>query len=296
VAPCRQAGAATRADDPGRAWDIKRTCMSTILGEWGIYDFLLVAVVSLMAGGIAYVKSPCWKAFLSLLPLPSTLAILALNQPVDASFLLGLLLTALFYYLAFALHHKCNLPIVPAIAVAAVAYGLTGMAALPILPNSPKIFFVVLGFLVFLGVILGHALQNVKEEGYRTSLPPYVKLPLVMAIVFLLVNMKHLLLGFMVTFPMVGIAGAYEMRRCPRTLFAQLPQMFFTVGALMTVCFLTQHVIGLAGGLALGWIAYLAVLLCLRKDAVLRHATQLWQERHWKWGWAKSAAGRQPGR
>lgn len=270
--------------------------MSTIFGELGVYDFLLIAVVSLMAGGVAYVKSPQWKAFLSLLPLPSTLAILAVNQPVDASFLLGLLLTALFYYLAFALHHTCGQPIVPAIAVAAVAYGVAGMAVLPVLPNSPKMFWVAFGFLIFLGVILSHSLQNVREEGYRTSLPPYVKLPLVMAIVFLLVNMKHLLLGFMVTFPMVGIAGAYEMRRCPRTLFAQLPQMFFTVGSLMTVCFLTQHVIGLAGGLALGWIAYLAVLLCLRKAAVLRHATQLWQELHWKWGWAKSVVGRRPGR
>ncbi|MFA5204160.1 MAG: hypothetical protein WC708_07120 [Lentisphaeria bacterium] len=270
--------------------------MSTIFGAWGVYDFLLIAVVSLMAGGVAYVTSPRWKAFLSLLPLPSTLAVLALGQPVDVSFLLGLLLTALFYYLAFALHHKGGLPIVPAIAVAAVAYGLAGMAVLPVLPNSPKMFLVVFGFLIFLGVILGRSLQHVKEEGYRTSLPPYVKLPLVMAIVFLLVNMKHLLLGFMVTFPMVGVAGAYEMRRCPRTLFAQLPQMFFAVGSLMTVCFLAQPVIGLEGGLVLGWGAYLAVLLCLRKDAVLRHATQLWRELPLKWGWAKSVVVRRPGR
>ncbi|MFA5205275.1 MAG: hypothetical protein WC708_12830 [Lentisphaeria bacterium] len=36
----------------------------------------------------------------------------------------------------------------------------------------------------------------------------------------------------------------------------------------------------------------LAVLLCLRKDAVLQHATRLWRELHWKWGWAKLGAAR----
>ena len=86
-----------------------------------------------------------------------------------------------------------------------------------------------------------------------------------MGVVFLLVNLKHVLSGFMAGFPMVGVVGAYEMRRCPMALFFPGAADLFATGSLMVVCFLTQSRIGLHGGLLLGWAVYLLVLLCLWK-------------------------------
>ena len=231
-------------------------------------------VVSGMAVGVAYLKSPRWKAFLSLLPLPSTLAALSLDKPVDVSFLLGLLMTLFFYYLVYVLYHRLGTNVVLAIAISAVGYCLFGMLVLPFLPASRSVFLLVFAGLIGIGAILNHVLVKSEEKECRTLLPAYIKAPIVMAVVFLLVNLKHVMLGFMAGFPMVGVVGAYEMRRCPMALFSQVPLTFFATGSLLTMCFLTQNRIGLHGGLLLGWAVYLLVLLCLRGNLAFGSAVK----------------------
>ena len=248
--------------------------MSTLFNNFGWYDLLLMTVVSGMAVGVAYLKSPRWKAFLSLLPLPSTLAALSLDQPIDVSFLLGLLMTLFFYGLVYLLHHRIGANIVLAIAISAVGYCLLGMLVLPFLPASRSVFLLVFAGLMVIGAIVNHGLAKSEENECRTRLPAYIKAPIVMGVVFLLVNLKHVLSGFMAGFPMVGVVGAYEMRRCPMALFSQVPLTFFATGSLMAVCFLTQSRIGLHGGLLLGWAVYLLVLLCLWKKLAFAPATK----------------------
>jgi len=49
--------------------------------SFGVWDALLIAVVSIMGTAIAYLRHPKHKAFVLMLPVPFTLAMLALAPP-----------------------------------------------------------------------------------------------------------------------------------------------------------------------------------------------------------------------
>ena len=53
--------------------------------EFGPWDVVLIAAVTLLAGVIAYVYQPRWKALILSLPVPFTLASLSVARPIDSS-------------------------------------------------------------------------------------------------------------------------------------------------------------------------------------------------------------------
>jgi hypothetical protein len=106
--------------------------------------------------------------------------------------------------------------------------------------------------------------SNSSEKEYQTPLPLYIKASIVILVIFTLVKMKHFLSGFMATFPMVGVVGAYETRFCFKTVLRQLPFVIFTLSSMITVCYAMQKPLGLYGGLAAGWVVYLAILFIWR--------------------------------
>jgi len=240
--------------------------MSFLFGNLGLYDVLLMTVIVLMILGVAYLKHPRWKAFIMLLPFPSTLATLSIGKPVDVSFLLGLPLLMFFFWFIHFLYDKMHINIIVAITISATVYVITGIIVLPFLPASQLIFPITFSLIVSAGVVLCKFLPPSKEPGYKTTLPMYIKIPIIIIVVFLLVKGKHMLGGFMPMFPMVGVVAAYEAKNCLKTVFSQMPLAFITVGSMFGMCYLTQNIVGLCGGLGLGWLIYLTLLFFTRKS------------------------------
>jgi hypothetical protein len=229
----------------------------------GPWDLLLIAAVSLQVTAVAYLRAPRWKALILCLPFPFTIVALSLGRPIDVTNLLGLIAIFLYIHAIRLLYQHLDLPIVPAISLALIGYCLLGWAAVGLLPVTPMSFWTTAVAVCLLALFLHRRLPARSEPGHRTPLPIWLKLPVVVAVVCLLLLVKESLQGFATLFPMVSVVGAYEARHSLWTLGRQMPVLMLTLTPMMAVARLTQEQIGLGPSLLLGWTAFLLILLPL---------------------------------
>lgn len=239
-------------------------------GPLNPWELALLVVVSLQVTVIAYLHAPRLKALVLALPLPFTLISLAMDHAVDATNLLGVVAIFVYVHLVRLLHQRAGLHIVPSIGLSVGAYCGLGWTLLHVVPATPATFWVLAGGLLVAGACLNWRLGSRAEPGHRTPLPIWLKLPVVLAVVCLLLAVKESLQGVATLFPMVSVPGAYEARHSLWTLGRQMPILVLTLVSLMIVTRLAQPHVGLLGALGLGWIAYLLLL-----GPLLRH---LWRE------------------
>ena len=233
------------------------------LARFGLWDAVLVVAVSLQATAIAYLRQPRLKAFAYYLPIPFSLALLALGRPVDTTNALGLLLLNVYIHGVRLLHYRLRLPVVPAIALAAIAYTLIAWELAPIVPRTEAAFWLALAAGALLALALYRLLPPKDEPAHRTALPVYVKLPVVALVVSFVVAVKNQLGGFMTLFPMVGVVGAYEARRSLWALARGLPTWMLAMVPMLSALRLAQRHVALPAALALAWCAFLICLLPL---------------------------------
>jgi len=226
----------------------------------GLWDVALILAVSVHATVLAYVPHPRAKAVLYAVPIPFTLATLALGQPIGTTHALGLLLLPLHPNGVRWLHIHGRLPVLAAIAVTAAAYCLVGAGLARSVPVNDATFWPALAAAFLAGLFLNWRLPHREERGHRSPLPIPLKFLLVTCIVTGLVMSKRWLQGFMAFFPMVGVVAAYEARYSLWTLGRQLPVFMLAMAPLLAVCRLTQDSLGLGSALAAGWTAFLIVL------------------------------------
>ncbi|MCK4400720.1 hypothetical protein KAW08_00270 [bacterium] len=236
--------------------------MSITIGFW---DLVLVVVVSLQATILAYFYQPKWKAFMLTLPIPFTVACMAVGRPIDATNVLGLILLLGFTHGVRLLHYKFHLQIIPAIALAVLSYCLLGWIIVGILPEDKIIFWVSSICALIIAVVLLKMLPHRAEQGHRSSLPVWIKLPIIVGVVLFLVAIKKNLHGFMTVFPMVGVIAAYEARNSLWTISRQIPVVMLTMIPMMMVCQLTQNSVGLGFSLVLGWVVFILMLIPITK-------------------------------
>jgi len=225
--------------------------------HFGWYDGLLTVLVTTMGAATAYVRNPFWKAFILLLPIPSTLALLAVGAPLDASCPAGIVLLLLYFSSVDQCYRRLRLPIMAAIAAGVVLYCGPAWLLKPWLTADSGRFWPVWGTVLALAAVLYHFTPELRETGQRTTLPGYWKIPLLLAVCVTVVVMKHWLAGLIVMFPMVGVVGAYEARSCLRTVYRQTLLYALIFLPLAAAVFLTQARLGLPGALAVGWGVYL---------------------------------------
>lgn len=236
------------------------------MSSLGIYDYLLVAIVSAQSLALAYMYQPRWKALMIAVPIPFTCATLALGHRIDATNVLGMLVLLIFVHGVRILHYNLRLPIVLSIAISAAGYCVIGTTIARVIPTDDLSFCLsCAGMLILAGLVL---LQHPhrEEPGHRTSLPIWIKLPIIVCVVLFLIVIKNQLRGFMTMFPMVGVIAAYEARHSLWTLSRQVPVIMFTMIPLMIVSRLTEPKVGLPASLALGWVAFLCVLLPMTRS------------------------------
>ena len=153
------------------------------LGAW---DWALVAAVTLQASVLAYQRSPFWKAFVLLIPIPCSIAVLAVNCRVDSTNLWGMVLLYLFTHAVRLLHYDLHAhrsghrPFGVGILRAGGGRGC----------HAARERLVLLGVGSGCGGLAGVAwaiFPRREEEGGRTGLPPWIKLPAIAAVVLMLV-------------------------------------------------------------------------------------------------------------
>jgi hypothetical protein len=228
-----------------------------------LWDLALLAVVTAMGTLLAYLPDPRWKAFLLSLPFPFTLANLSLGLPVGSSHALGLWTFLLFVHLVRWLHRGLRLPILAAIAVPAALNLALGAALNRFVPDSPGVFWAVLGAAIAAGAVLLLALPVRPEPAHRSPLPVGLKIAAIGTVVVVLVLLKKVLGGFMTMFPMVATIAAYEARHSLWTLGRQVPVVMVSMGPMMAAMWLLQRFAGARVPLSLlgGWAVFLAILV-----------------------------------
>ena len=229
--------------------------------DFGLWDALLITIVALQATVLAYVYHPKWKAFMLTLPLPFTVAVLAVNRPIDATNVLGLILLLCFTHGVRILYTGLRVPIVLAILIAAGGYCLIGTSLAAVVPQSEIVFWTSCAVTVGFAFILLRVLPYREEPGHRTPLPVWLKLPLIVGVVMFLLLLKKSLHGFTTMFPMVGLIGAYEARHSLWTTGRQMPAIMLLMVPLIATLRLTQGTLGIGPALVLGWMVFLLVLI-----------------------------------
>lgn len=222
-------------------------------------------VVTIQATVLSYVHAPKWKAFVWSLPVPFTLASLALGRPIDATNVMGLNVLLIYTHGVRLLYTRFRIPIVVAIVLCAICYCVIGWRLARILPSTDLAFWLTSAATYLFAIILYLTTPHREEPGHRSPLPVYIKLPLVGCVILSLIIVKNYLQGFMTLFPMVGVIAAYEARKSLWTISRQVPVLMIAMIPFMATCRLLQSRLGLAPSLLFGWIVFGAALALLTR-------------------------------
>lgn len=228
------------------------------IGGW---DLALIAAVSAHATVMAYVHHPRFKALVYGLPVPFSLATLALGRPVGVTHVLGIPLMCLFIHGVRWLTDRARVPVVASIVGCAAGYCLVAAWMAPKVPDNDASFWLCLCLVLLLGLCLYFRVPHREQPGHRSPLPVPLKFVIIGLVITGLVLIKEALQGFMTSFPMVGVVGTYEARHSLWTLSRQVSVLIIALTALLAVCRVTQERVGLLPSLLLGWVAFLVVLV-----------------------------------
>jgi len=232
----------------------------------GFWDIALLVLVGGQATLLSYVRHPKWKALILALPIPFTLAALAVGSPVGPTHVVALNLLLAYTHGVRFLHKRAGLPIIPSIILSAAGYCGAGAFLRPIMPQGEAVFWGACVLTLGIAVTV-HILYRCPEEpGHRTHLPVWIKFPLVIGVIFLLILIKGLLGGFMTMFPMVGVMASYEARTSLGAVCRAIPDFMFAMVPMLAVVHLTQPKLGLGPALLLGWLVFLPMLAPLIRD------------------------------
>ena len=226
---------------------------------FSLQDLAYISAALVQCSVVAYVRRPQWKAICMAVPIPFTMASLALGLPLGASHVCGLPLFLGYIHAVRLLYARTRLPIVPCIALSALGYAVAAAALARVIPSTAAAFWLsatgagVVSFALFL------ALPHRPEPSHRTPLPLWTKLPVMAAVVVTIVILKRFLGGFMASFPLVSVIGAYEARHSLRAMCRQSSVFVTSFAPALMVVRLLQGEVGLGPAFVVGW----AVLVCI---------------------------------
>jgi hypothetical protein len=240
-------------------------------------DIVLILVVTFMSVGMAYVHSPRAKSLLYMLPFPFSVALISTGRGLDVTHVLGMLAVWGFPWVVYVLHRKLGLNILFADIAAIVIHTGISLCLAGLLPVQGEMrwgigeaswFNLLCLFILITGGLSLRFVPHREEDGHKSPLPPWVKGPIVLAIISLLILNKEALRGFMPSFPMVTIFAVYESRKSLFTLASRFPicligfmPMVLVIRALVPYenPTLQDYLIGLG----VAWACYIPIYLLL---------------------------------
>lgn len=239
------------------------------------WDIVLMIAVGLMGTLVAYIHDPGRKAFILLLPIPFSIANLSLGFNVDVTNVLALLVLYVFTQGVRIFYNIVKLNVVASIGISAAVYCALGIMLAKVVPKTELAFWIASALVLAVGLIIHYSIEEKAEPGYRTSLPVWKKVPIILIVVAFLVMIKLYLHGFMTLFPMVGVIAAYESRYSLGMTCRKIGSLMFV----MLPMILAMHVaqiycgFGIAVSLGIGWIVFLPLLFLFNQDIFRRNVT-----------------------
>ena len=161
-----------------------------ILFNFSGWDWALIGIVSAMTMLVAYLHNPLWKAMVLMVPIPFTVAVLSVGRPISSCNIISLILLLSFAHMVRIFHYTFRCPIIPVIAASALAYCLAGTILAHFLPDTPAAFWIAFGVTLPITALTYGLTPPVDEKGYRTPLPLYIKMPIIIAVVVGLFTLK----------------------------------------------------------------------------------------------------------
>lgn len=222
-----------------------------------LWDWAFIFTSATMGTVVAYLRHPEHKTWPLMLPLPFTVATLAVGRPVDSTNVVALLVMLAYVFAVWGLRTVARWPIVLAIVVAAGGYCLVGAALAPVTPTGDAAFWCVTMVVWLVGVVLIRWLPYRTEPHYRTPLPVWVKFPVIALVIFGVVQLKQQLGGFMTMFPVMGIVAAYESRHSLWTNVRKVPWVLVTMVPMVASIRVLQTRLGLPVALLMSWLVLL---------------------------------------
>jgi hypothetical protein len=129
------------------------------------------------------------------LPIPFTLAALAVGMPVSPTHVVALNLLLAFTHAVRLLHYGARLPIIPAIAVSAAGYCAAGALLRPLMPRSELSFWIACVATILVAVGAQALFPHRDEPDHRSPMPAWLKFPLVAAVILAHLVIKRFLQG-----------------------------------------------------------------------------------------------------
>ena len=232
---------------------------------FGLWDWLLIAAVTVMSTALAYMRHPKLKAQVLSLPIPFSIAFMAVGEPIGMANLLGLLFLILYFHGVRAGHVILKIPVSVSIFLAASGYVLAATLLAPVLPADERLFWLTAVGVMAVALLLHWMIPARAEPGHRSPMPVWAKTLVVLCVVVFLVLVKKWLRGFITCYPMVSIIGAYESRHSLMTMCRQMPILVFGTLPMMIAIHVLQPLAGAAVALAAGWTVYLGILTFLAR-------------------------------
>lgn len=229
-------------------------------------DLALLVIVSTQATLLAYIPHPKWKALVMVLPIPFTLASLAVGAPVNTTHVAALSLLLAYTHAVRLLHARAGVPIIPAIVLSAAGYCGAGALLRKVLPLTPAAFWIACGLSLIVAAAAQALFPRPEEPNHRSHLPPWLKFPIIAGVILILIVMKRFLQGFMTMFPMVGVVASYESRTSLGSVCRAMPDFMLAMIPMMAVVRVVQPQMGLGPALGVGWLAFIPMLALLLRD------------------------------
>lgn len=228
--------------------------------DFKFLDVAFLVTVLAQCAVVASVRSPRWKAIAMAIPIPFTMASIALGEPIGARHAAGIVVFMFFVH-AVRLLRERRFPIVPAIVVSALGYAAAATGLKRVIPLTPAAFWTAAALAFVAPLIILALMPHRREPSHRTPLTVWVKLPIMACVLITILVLKKTLGGFMTTFPMVSVIACYEARHSLWSMCRQTSVFVASFAPALVVVRLLQGSWGLGWAFLPAWIVFLSLLV-----------------------------------
>lgn len=225
------------------------------------FNLIMAMAIAVTIVVISLVRSPILKAVIYGLPIPITLALIASQKGVDTSHIVGLFLLTSFLWLVNWLKGK-GVNIFVADMFSAVVYVVVGYVLTRLDLEKDWLFwsFSAAYFFLWLAFMFLFPRGIVLEAGRKEKVDVVIKGAVVFSVATLLLTLKDLLRGIVVTFPFSGVFTVLEMRNQLHVLSREFTRNSIAILAFFIAIYLTTTSFGPYLAIVVGWVVYLIAL------------------------------------
>lgn len=223
-------------------------------------DLVYAVVIGCVIAYMAYIRNPKTKALVYSLPLPITVVLLASNLAVNASNIIGLALVIGFLWLTYYLHTIRRWHILAADICSVIMYVVIGYLAVKFISLG---FFVTVGIYVICWLIYVLKYHHQPEQTTKSksdALPPLAKGIGSAAIAFVILRLKEVLSGIVVTFPFSGVFAVIESQKSLKTQAHVVTRNSIAVLLLFVTLYVLPHTLPVLFRISAAWTIYLLAL------------------------------------